>query len=181
MAKATDAQILTLIAQGGERREQGFRLLVESYQERLYWHIRRIVVSHEDAEDVLQESLVNICKNIGAFRGQSSLFTWMFRIATNESLRLFRDRKGEWLPFENVRNSLVNSLYEETGYTGDEIVMRFQEAVLQLPPQQRVVFNMRYYDELPYEEMAMILNSTVENMKTNYHYATKRIKEIMSR
>ena len=179
MAKASDSQILTLINEGGQGREQGFRLLVESYQERLYWHIRRIVVSHEDAQDVLQESLVNICRNIEKFRGQSSLFTWMFRIATNEALRLFRDKKGDFVPLESSYGGLVNKLYEESGYSAEEITVRFQEAVLKLPHQQRVVFNMRYYDELPYEEIAKILDSTVENMKTNYHYATKKIKELM--
>jgi len=181
MTRATDEQILRLIREGGSGREEGYRLLMEGYQQRLYWHIRRIVVSHEDAEDALQESLVNICRSIAGFRGQSSLYTWMFRIATNEALRLLRERHGENTSFEEVRSRLVSQLWDEAGPTGEEILVRFQEAVLRLPQRQRVVFNMRYYDEMPYEQMAAVLDSTVENMKTNYHYAVKKIKELMSK
>ena len=181
MTKATDEQILGLIREGGPDRERGYRLLLECYQQRLYWHIRRIVVSHEDAEDTLQECLVNICRAIGSFRGQSSLYTWMFRIATNESLRLLRDRHGGNTPFEEVRTKLAGQLWHETGPTSEEILVRFQEAVLQLPARQRVVFNLRYYEEMPYEQMAEVLESTVENMKTNYHYAAKKIKELMTK
>lgn len=181
MAKAIDKMIIELVCGGSDSREEGYRLLLEHYQQRLYWHIRRIVVSHEDAEDALQESLVNIFRNVSKFRAESSLFTWMYRIATNEALRVLRSRKVDNVDFEKAESFLISTLHEQAAYTPEEIVVRFQAAILQLPERQRVVFNMRYYDEMPYEDMAQVLDSTVENMKTNYHYASKKIKEIMSK
>ncbi|GHV02109.1 RNA polymerase sigma factor [Bacteroidia bacterium] len=181
MTKVTDEHILGLISKGGADLEHGYRLMMECYQQRLYWHIRRIVVAHEDAEDVLQDSLVNIYRGLSRFRGQSSLYTWMFRIATNESLRFLRDRHGENTPFEQVREKLIGTLWQETGPDSEEILVRFQQALLHLPNRQRVVFTLRYYEEMPYEEMARVLDSTVENMKTNYHYASKKIKELMTK
>lgn len=135
-------------------RERGFRLLVDSFQEPIYNYIRRMVVSHEDAEDVLQEVFIRVFRHLDQFRNESSLSTWIYRIATNECLRLLNSRKEEVISAEDV-----------------------QEAILTLPEKQRIVFNLRYYDELEYEDIARVLDSKVETLKVNYHYAKDKIKE----
>ena len=136
-------------------RERGFKMLMNSFQVPIYNYIRRLVVSHEDAEDVLQEVFIRIFRHIDQFREESSLSTWIYRIATNESLRLLNGRKD----YEN------------------ELAVKFQEAILSLPEKQRLVFNLRYYDELEYDEIARVLDSKVDTLKVNYHYAKEKIKE----
>ena len=137
-------------------RERGFKMLMNSFQVPIYNYIRRLVVSHEDAEDVLQEVFIRIFRHIDQFREESSLSTWIYRIATNESLRLLNSRKEE-------------------GVVSAEDVQ--EEAILSLPEKQRLVFNLRYYDELEYEEIARVLDSKVDTLKVNYHYAKEKIKE----
>ena len=136
-------------------RERGFKMLMNSFQVPIYNYIRRLVVSHEDAEDVLQEVFIRIFRHIDQFREESSLSTWIYRIATNESLRLLNSR----IDYES------------------ELAVKFQEAILSLPEKQRLVFNLRYYDELEYEEIARVLDSKVDTLKVNYHYAKEKIKE----
>ena len=160
-------------------REQGFRLLVEYFQEPIYYYIRRLVVSHEDAEDVLQEVFIRVYHNLGQFRGESSLSTWIYRIATNESLRLLNRRKDEEaIPAEEVQEELIGKL-KASDYIDyeNELAVKFQEAILSLPEKQRLIFNLRYYDELDYEEISRILDSKVDTLKVNYHYAKEKIKE----
>ena len=141
-------------------RERGFKMLMDSFQVPIYNYIRRLVVSHEDAEDVLQEVFIRVFRHIDQFREESSLSTWIYRIATNESLRLLNGRKDEGVvSAEDVQEEL------------------FQEAILSLPEKQRLVFNLRYYDELEYEEIARVLDSKVDTLKVNYHYAKEKIKE----
>lgn len=161
-----------------ESRQEGFIALMEFYRESIYWHIRRLVVTHEDAEDVLQEAFIKIFRHIDGFKGESSLKTWIYRIATNEALRLYR------------RKRVATNSYDENGYLlelfeADQSInftsmeARLQRAILALPTKQRVVFNLRYYEEMPYEEIAKITESSVATLKSNYHYATQRIKEQM--
>ena len=160
-------------------RERGFRLLVDSFQEPIYNYIRRLVVSHEDAEDVLQEVFIRIFRHIDQFREESSLSTWIYRIATNESLRLLNSRKKrETVSTEDMQESLISQL-RASDYVDyeNELAVKFQEAILRLPEKQRLVFNLRYYDELDYEEIAYILDSKVDTLKVNYHYAKEKIKE----
>ena len=145
-------------------REQGFQLLVECFQEPIYYYIRRLVVLHEDAEDVLQEVFIQVYRHWEQFRCESSLSTWIYRIATNESLRLLNSRKrretaSDYVDYEN------------------ELAVKFQEAILRLPEKQRLIFNLRYYDELDYEEIARILDGKADTLKVNYHYAKEKIKE----
>ena len=140
-------------------RERGFKMLMNSFQVPIYNYIRRLVVSHEDAEDVLQEVFIRIFRHIDQFREESSLSTWIYQIATNESLRLLNSRKEDYIDYEN------------------ELAVKFQEAILSLPEKQRLVFNLRYYDELEYEEIARVLDSKVDTLKVNYHYAKEKIKE----
>lgn len=157
---------------------KGFRLLMSRYQEPLYNHIRRLLVSHEDTQDALQETFVRVFRSWKTFRGDSSLSTWLYRIATNESLRILeKKRKDDNLSTEELQKDLIGRL-RTTEYVDydDAMAVKFQEAVLSLPEKQRLVFNFRYYDEMGYEEIAKILDTKVETLKVNYHYAKEKIK-----
>lgn len=159
--------------------ERGFKMLMDAFQIPIYNYIRRLVVSHEDAEDVLQEVFIRIFRHIGQFRNESSLSTWIYRIATNESIRLLNSRKEkEVVSAEEVQEELINKL-KASDYIDyeNELAVKFQEAILRLPEKQRLIFNLRYYDELEYEEIARVLDSKVDTLKVNYHYAKERIKE----
>lgn len=161
--------------------EEGFRMLVDQFQQPMYWHIRRMVVSHEDAEDVLQETFIRIFRYIGDFRSESSLSTWIYRIVTNECIRFLNKKKEEILSSEEVQEDLLNKLMASVYVDYEnEMEVKFQQAVLRLPEKQRVVFNLRYYDELSYEEISKITDSKVETLKANYHFAKEKIKEYMT-
>lgn len=160
-------------------RERGFKMLMDAFQEPIYNYIRRLVVSHEDAEDVLQEVFIRVFRHLDQFRSESSLSTWIYRIATNESLRLLNGRKEEGtIASEEIKEELMSKL-QASDYIDyeNELAVKFQEAILSLPEKQRLVFNLRYYDELEYEEIARILDSKVDTLKVNYHYAKDKIKE----
>lgn len=174
MSRSDDLKMLSML-RDRKTREDGFRLLMNTYKEKIYWHIRRLVISHEDAEDILQETFINVYRYAGTFKGESHIYTWLYRIATNECIRHFK-RVNKQLQKVEMDEKIMNSF--ETNDTGDEeaILVKFQKAVLQLPEKQRIVFNMRYYDELSYKEMGEILNSSENALKTNYHYATEKIK-----
>lgn len=158
---------------------KGFKMLMDSFQEPIYNYIRRLVVSHEDAEDILQEVFIRVYRSFDQFRGDSSLSTWIYRIATNESLRLLNARKDEEaIPAAEVQEELIGKL-KASDYIDyeNELAVKFQEAILSLPEKQRIIFNLRYYDELDYEEISRILDSKVDTLKVNYHYAKGKIKE----
>lgn len=160
-------------------RERGFKMLMDTFQEPIYNYIRRLVVSHEDAEDVLQEVFIRVFRNFEQFRNESSLSTWIYRIATNESLRLLNRRKGEKIvSSDEIHEELVGKLRasEYVDYE-NELAVKFQEAILSLPEKQRLVFNLRYYDELDYDQIERILETKAETLKVNYHYAKEKIKE----
>lgn len=162
-------------------RERGFKMLMDAFQEPIYNYVRRLVVSHEDAEDVLQEVFIRVFRHIDQFRSESSLSTWIYRIATNEGLRLLNGRKEEGVvSSEDVQEDLLGKL-KASDYIDyeNELAVKFQEAILSLPEKQRLVFNLRYYDELDYEEIARVLDSKVETLKVNYHYAKEKIKEFI--
>ena len=160
--------------------EQGFRILVEKYQSSIYWHIRRMVISHEDAQDVLQEPFIRIFRAMDNFREESSLSTWIYRIATNECLRFLNRRKEQALSTEEVQEELMNKLMASDYVDYDNAMeVKFQQAILQLPEKQRLVFNLRYYDELKYEEISRITDTRVETLKSHYHFAKEKIKEYM--
>ncbi|MBE0673300.1 MAG: RNA polymerase sigma factor [Bacteroidales bacterium] len=172
-----DSDILALLLEDENR---GFRLLVEKYSKRLYWHIRRLVLIHEDADDALQNTFVNCWKNIGKFREQSSLYTWLYSIATNEALMLIRKRNRlSESSLETIKE--VFSISEEGGswFDGDEAQELLQNAILTLPEKQRVVFSMRYYDELSYEDISKITGTTVGALKASYFHAVRKIEKII--
>ena len=160
--------------------EQGFRMLVEKYQSSIYWHIRRMVISHEDAQDVLQETFIRVFRSMDNFREESSLSTWIYRIATNECLRFLNRRKEQALSTEEVQEELMNKLMASDYVDYDNAMeVKFQQAILRLPEKQRLVFNLRYYDELKYEEISRITDTRVETLKSHYHFAKEKRKEYM--
>lgn len=172
-----------LIAQLKSNAVEAFDRLIEQYGDRLYWHIRRVVVNHEDAEDVLQETFVRAYISIADFRGEteSSLIAWLYKIATNIAITVLSKRK-KWVlsSLDSLRGDLLATFEHEIEPSADEIVVRLQKAILALPTKQRLVFNMRYYDELSFEQIAQATGQSVSTLKTNYHYAVRRIKEQVS-
>ena len=169
-----------LIAQLKSNAVEAFDRLIEQYGDRLYWHIRRVVVNHEDAEDVLQETFVRAYTSIADFRGEteSSLTAWLYKIATNIAIGALRKRKRWALAsLDSLRGDLLATFEQEVEPSADEIVVRLQKAILALPTKQRLVFNMRYYDELSFDEISQATGQSVATLKTNYHYAVQKIKE----
>ena len=171
-----DKDLISALKTEGQK-EIAFSLLVKTYQQRLYWHIRKIVISHDDADDLMQNVFIKVWKNIDNFREDSSLFTWLFRIATNESLSFLQQKKRRnILSIDGVSDYLVETFETDAHFEGDDLQKRLQLAVLQLPEKQRLVFNMKYYDEMKYEEIAEILKTSVGALKASYHHAVKKIE-----
>ncbi len=161
--------------------EIAFNLLVQNYQQKLYWHIRKIVIDHDDADDVLQNTFIKVWKNLENFREESGIFTWLFRIATNESLSLIRSnkRKISGVGDMEYEEKLANNLRSDPYFDGDAVQAKLQKAILALPEKQRIVFNMKYFDEMKYEQMAEILETSVGALKASYHHAVKKIERFM--
>ena len=162
------------------KRDLAFHILVKKYQERLYWHIRKMVVRHEDADDVLQNTFVKVWRNIDSFREESSLYTWLYRIATNESISFINSNKRRnYIPINDANDYMVKSIVSDPYFEGDEIQMKLQKAILNLPEKQRIVFNMKYFDEMKYEDMSQILNTSVGALKASYFHAARKIEEYL--
>jgi RNA polymerase sigma factor (sigma-70 family) len=158
--------------------ESAFNLMVKSYSERLYWHVRRLVHRHDDADDVLQNAFINAWRALPRFRQDSNPYTWLYRIATNEALSHLRKQKDN-VRFDDVSYSLSQNLEEDTFFEGDEIQRKLQEAIACLPEKQRVVFNLRYFDEMSYADMSAILETSEGGLKANYHHAVKKIEAFL--
>lgn len=174
-----DEEILHLFSKE-ESREYAFSLLVKKHQKRLYWHIRKIVISHDDTDDVLQNTFIKIWKALPDFKGESQLFTWMYRIATNEALGFLRQKnKHPHTSIHPIEYQLSKSLESDNYFKGDDIQLKLQKAILTLPEKQRLVFNMRYYDELTYEEMSEVLETSVGALKSSYHHAAKKVESFL--
>ncbi|MFM8912134.1 MAG: RNA polymerase sigma factor [Flammeovirgaceae bacterium] len=164
-----------------ETRNYGFNMLVRTYQQRVYWHVRKMVIDHDDADDLTQEIFIKIHKYIDSFREDSQLFTWIYRIATNECLSfLNRKKKRFFLPIEDVTQQLSTKIDKDPDLDGDEIQKRLQKAILQLPEKQRLVFNMKYFEDLPYEQISEITDTSVGALKASYHHAVKKIEEYVA-
>lgn len=175
--KEVDNNALVAMLKDSAQRDKGFSLFMSRYGRKLYWHIRRIVVDHDDAEDAMQETAINVLNSIDSFNEQSALSTWVYRIATNEALRVLRRQTHIFQSVDSLGETLTEKLESETDLDADAVEVLFQKALLQLPTQQRIAFNMRYYDELPYEEIARITGKNVNTLKTNYHIASNKIKQ----
>lgn len=158
-------------------REKAFEAIVDTYQERLYWHIRRMVLSHDNADDVLQNTFIKIWKGLASFRGDSKVYTWLYRIATNEALSFLKANKTETVDFDKVEYSQSHDLQSDVYYNGDEIHAKLMEALETLPEKQKLVFNLKYFDEMKYEEMSDVLGTSVGALKASYHHAVNKIKE----
>lgn len=175
----SDQQIIAEL-KSERTRQAAFRSLVTQYKERLYWHVRKIVISHDDTDDVLQNTFVKVWRNIDGFREESGLFTWLFRIATNESLTFLNQKKKKsFIGSEETTNYILENLQTDPYFDGDEIQYKLQKAIARLPEKQRLVFNMRYYDEIKYQDMEEILETSEGALKASYHHAVKKIEEYL--
>lgn len=161
-------------------REAGYTAIIKKYQERLYWHIRRIMVDHDDTNDVLQNVFIRVWKGLDNFREDAQLFTWMYRIATNESLTMLEQKKRKAsVPFGDVEDRLSNSVRADKYFDSSKIEWKLQLAIQQLPEKQRIVFNLRYFDEMPYSEMSQVLGTSEGALKASYHHAVKKIEDLI--
>jgi RNA polymerase sigma-70 factor (ECF subfamily) len=175
-----DKELLSKI-RNPETRNYGFNLLVREYQKRVYWHARKMVIDHDDADDVTQETFIKIHKSIDKFREDAQLFTWIYRIATNECLtHLQRKKRRFFLPIGDVEGELSSKLESSPNISGDEIQLKLQKALLKLPDKQRLVFNMKYFDDMPYEQISEITDTSVGALKASYHHAVKKIESFLS-
>ena len=166
--------------QKGIKTDESFQALISEHKVRLYWHIRTLVKIHEDADDVMHNTLIKVYKNIKSFKGESKLFSWMYRIATNESITFLNKKaKKMKLSDQELNDYLIDSLESDVYFEGDKIKLQLQKAIETLPEQQKIVFNMRYFEEIPYEEMSEILDSSVGALKSNYHHARKKVEKFL--
>lgn len=173
-----DKDLLILYNEG--KKEYAFNLIVKKYGERLYWHIRKMVICHEDADDLVQNSFVKIWHALPNFRGDSKLYTWLYRIATNEVLTFLKRKKlRNIISLTEISNQLENSIESDSFFNGDEIQKALFTAIIKLPDKQRLVFNLRYFEEMKYEEMSEILGTSVGALKASYHHAHQKILEAM--
>ena len=158
-------------------REASYRLLISTHKQRLYWHIRKIVLNHENADDVLQNTFIKVFRHIDGFKGESKLYSWMFRIATNESISfLKKEAKHLRVDMKTLQEQKVDNLKADVYFDGDEIQLKLQKAIISLPQKQQLVFNMKYFDDLKYEEISEILDTSVGALKASYHHARKKIE-----
>lgn len=174
----TDSELLEQI-QEGKNAQQAFNELVNTYGQRLYWHIRKMVISHEDANDVLQNTLIKIWNGLPAFRGESSLFTWMYKVSTNEILTFLKKKKNFYSKTLEENKTTVLALESDDYFTGDHLQMLLQKAILTLPEKQRLVFNMRYFDEIKYEQMSEMLGTSTGALKASYHIASEKVEKYL--
>ncbi|TMM28850.1 RNA polymerase sigma factor [Polaribacter aestuariivivens] len=173
----TDEIVLINQLKNTSTREKAFRELILLYKQRLYWHIRKIVISHDDADDVLQNTFIKVYRNIDKFNQESKLFSWMYRIATNESITFINKRAKERnVDITDVQQHLASTLESDVYFSGDEIQLILQKAIATLPQKQQLVFNMKYFDELKYEEISEILETSVGALKASYFHAVKKIE-----
>ena len=176
MEESLDMQILSLV-RDPTRMEEGFRLLLQEYQERLYWHIRRLVIQHDDANDVLQNVLIKVYRNIHHFEGKAQLYTWLYRIATNETLTfLNKKKKKSAISLDQEITNLADTLKADDYFDGSAVQLKLQQAMLSLPEKQKLIFSMRYFEGLSYKEIATILETSVGGLKASYHHAVKKIE-----
>ncbi len=176
----TDELTLIIQLQEPKTKEIAFKHLLSLYKERLYWHIRKIVISHDDADDVLQNTFIKIFKNIDNFKKESKLYSWMYRIATNEAITFINKRaKEKNVDITEYQQQLVSTLDSDHWFTGDEIQLILQKAIATLPRKQQLVFNMKYFDEMKYNQISDILETSVGALKASYHIAAKKIEQFI--
>jgi RNA polymerase sigma-70 factor (ECF subfamily) len=172
-----DSELLIQFRNPGTR-EKAFTAIIKKYQEKLYWHIRRMLVDHEDTNDVLQNVFIRVWNGLDNFREDAQLYTWLYRIATNESLTFIEQQKKKAaISLDEVESSISNKVKADKHFDPNKLEWKLQVAIQQLPEKQRVVFNLRYYDEMPYEEMSKVLETSEGALKASYHHAVKKIED----
>lgn len=179
MKQVEDSEILEKFS-NEKTRNEAFNLLLQKYQQKIYWHIRRLVIDHDDTDDLIQEVFVKVWKNLDKFRSDSKLYTWIYRIASNESITFLNKKKQRNnVPLDEVSGELAETLVASSYFNGDKIQMKLQKAMLTLPEKQRLIFNMKYFDDLKYEEIAEITGTSVGALKASFHIAVKKIEVFM--
>ena len=177
MPEYTDNELIELF-HDASRKHYAFNILVRKYQEKIYYFVRRMVVDHDDADDVIQNIFIKVWHNLDSFRKDSKLYTWLYRIAVNESLSFLKSKQlRSYLSLSSPEAMMIRALNNDTYFDGEEIQKRLREAIIRLPKKQQLVFNMRYYDDLSYDEMSEILGTSVGALKASYHFAVKKIEE----
>lgn len=179
----TDEQIFDLIQNPAEH-EKVFKVILTLYKERIYYHIRKMVINHDDADDVTQETFIKIWRNIDKYRGDSKLYTWLYRIATNESLTFLQKKRRDMsVPLEDNEGIVMQleANKSDNYLSGDEVQIKLQRALLELTDKQRAIFNLKYFDDLKYEEIAEITDTSVGGLKAMYHISVKKIEEYLSK
>ena len=180
MKVVEDAVIISMFAVEKTKNE-AFNLLVEKYQQKIYWHIRRLVLNHDDSDDLIQEVFVKVWKNLSKFRNDSQLYTWIYRIATNESITfLNKQKQRKNISLDEVSPDMAQHLTASSYFNGDKLELKLQKAILTLPEKQRLIFNMKYFDDLKYEEISQILGTSVGALKASFHIAAKKIEAIIT-
>jgi RNA polymerase sigma factor (sigma-70 family) len=173
----TDTELLIQFREPATK-EKAFTTIIKKYQEKLYWHVRRMVVEHEDANDVLQNVFIRVWNGLENFREDSQLYTWLYRIATNECLTfLDQQKRKSTVPLGDVESGLSNKIKADSNFDANKLEWKLQLAIQQLPEKQRAVFSLRYYDEMPYEEMSRVLETSEGALKASYHHAVKKIED----
>ncbi|WP_334167685.1 sigma-70 family RNA polymerase sigma factor [Phocaeicola paurosaccharolyticus] len=179
MGKNKEKEIAQLL-QEPDRQKEAFECIVNEYKEQLYWQIRRLVFSHEDADDVLQNTFIKAWMNLEYFRGDAKISTWLYRIAFNESIAfLNKQRATEAISIDDAETTLINKLESDTYFDADESQLEFQKAINSLPEKQKIIFNLKYFQEMKYDEMSEILGTTVGSLKASYHHAVKKIENLL--
>ncbi|WP_295655640.1 sigma-70 family RNA polymerase sigma factor [uncultured Mucilaginibacter sp.] len=174
-----DAEILEKF-QDEKTRNLAFNMLLKKYQQKIYWHVRRMVIDHDDADDLVQDVFIKVWKNLPGFRSDAQLYTWMYRIATNECITFLNRKKlKNNVSFDDVSHELSETLADSTYFDGDKAQMKLQKALLTLPEKQKLVFNMKYYDDMKYEEMSEVLGTSVGALKSSFHLAVKKIEAFL--
>ena len=177
MTVSSDAELLVEFRNPATK-EKAFTAMIKKYQEKLYWHVRRMVIEHEDANDVLQNVFIRVWNGLENFREESQLYTWLYRIATNECLTYIEQQKKRTsVSLSDVESGLSNKIKADSHFDANRLEWKLQLAIQQLPEKQRIVFNLRYYDEMPYEEMSRVLETSEGALKASYHHAVKKIED----
>ena len=181
MEKYNEKETIALL-QDPDRQREAFERIVKAYSEQIYWQIRRLVLSHDDANDILQNTFIKAWLNIDYFRGDAQLSTWLYRIAFNECLTfLNRQRANSQLSIDDADAEMVNKLESDSYFDGDDTQVIFQKAIQSLPEKQRIIFNLKYFKEMKYEEISEILGTSVGSLKASYHHAVKKIEAFLEK
>jgi RNA polymerase sigma factor (sigma-70 family) len=179
MKQVEDSEILEKFL-NVKTRDEAFNLLLNKYQQKIYWHIRRLVIDHDDADDLVQDTFIKVWKNLEKFRSDAQLYTWIYRIATNETITFLNKKKQRNnTPLDEVSAELAETLVASSHFNGDKVQLKLQQALLTLPEKQRLIFNMKYFDDLKYEEISSITGTSVGALKASFHIAVKKVETFM--